>query len=812
MAMTAISPASAFPMHGGGLTSTTISHGSQDSVPHVIGVRDLGRKNPVSMVHVSLLLNYNHQSELDQLVQNQGSRRSPLYHRFLTASQFNNYFAPTPAQEQRVLFALKAAGFTITHRYPNRTLIDAQAPSIFVERFFTTEIHSVVQYRGAKSLGTHYTNVRPVQLPSSIADIVKTASVNDLIIAHTPHKVRFVGPNPALLALSGHGDRKLVPHHFVIPKHIALRHHGVRSSATNVLTNPGFETGAVNDGWSQCGNVSAYVVTTHPHTGSYDNLDGKKTTGEPNGDSGVCQEVTVPSNGVLTAYLYQLSNEANTTYAYQEADLLNSSGDVILNLYTSVNNKAAWVQGSWNLSAYAGQTVYLYFGVHGDGYSGLTTQQFVDDVSLTSGTASPTPTPTAAPTATPTAKPTATPTAKPTATPTAAPTTKPTATPTAAPTTKPTATPTAAPTATPTSSPTSAPGACNGAADNGAFSGSDGFLATGVAKAFDFPVQHGCNGAGVTVGVIIDSPIEQSDITAYLKAAGVTQVGTITNVAVDGGGTYSSSTSSDSVEASLDVETIIGLAPGVNIRVYNFPSLSDQDIEDGYNQAVTDGVTATNSSFGGCETSDTTFTTATNSIAEQAASEGTTFEASSGDSGSNECGSDDNAEGVSSPASGTYFVGVGAVNFTQNASTGALETIVAGTDSGNGFSSGGGVSKEFALPSYQSGVSGVITSGRNSPDLSFPGVGVEVYNGSALEVDGTSWSCPEFTALIAEAAQIHGTKFGYVLPQIYSIFGGTYTDYIDVTSGTNGAYTAKAGYDQVTGIGAPSGYAWANAI
>ncbi len=799
IAAATLTPASAYPMRAFGRRPQSVS-GPVVATPHVIGVRDLGRRNPAALTRVSLLLNYRHQRELDMLVQNQGNRRSPLFHHFLTRRQFDNFFAPTMAQEMQVIRALRNSGFRITHLFPNRTIVDAIAPTRAVENFFGTEIHSVVQFRRGRSLGVHYTNVRPVTVPAGIARFVKTVSVNDLIVAHTPHLLSHYRV-PMHVALNARG-RRHVARHIRVPHRRFVRH-AIHRMTANVITNPGFETGRINDGWFQCGNVNAFVVTTHPHSGKYDNLDGKQTSGEPYGDSGVCQLVTIPTNGLLSAWLYQTSNEVNTDYAWQEADLLDQYGNVVSNLYTTVNNVNGWVQGTWDLSAYAGGQYYLYFGVHGDGYGALTTRQYVDDVSLASA-GSPTPTP--APTATPTVAPTATPTAKPTATPTAKPTATPTAKPTATPTAKPTATPTVAPTATPTA----APGGCNNAAaDNGPLSGSNGWLATGVAKAFDFPVQHGCNGAGVTVGVIIDSPVQQSDINAYLSAAGVTETGTITNVAVDGGGTYSSSQSSDSVEASLDVETIVGLAPGVNVRVYNFPSLSDQDIEDAYNQAVSDGVAATNSSFGGCETSDTPFDTATNSIAEQAASEGTTFNASSGDSGSNECGTGSAA--VSAPASDTYFVGVGSVNFTDT-STGALASITAGTDSGNGFASGGGVSVEFPLPSYQSGVAGVITSGRNSPDVALPGVGVVVYNSGALEVDGTSWSCPQFTALIAEASELHGTKFGYVLPQIYSIFGGNYTNYTDVTSGSNGAYSAKAGYDQVTGIGAPKGWAWAQAI
>jgi kumamolisin len=152
------------------------------------------------------------------------------------------------------------------------------------------------------------------------------------------------------------------------------------------------------------------------------------------------------------------------------------------------------------------------------------------------------------------------------------------------------------------------------------------------------------------------------------------------------------------------------------------------------------------------------------------------------------------------------------VNFTDNAD-GSLATITAGTDSSNGFSSGGGVSTVFAMPSYESGITGVITSGRNNPDVSFPGVGVQlVSGGSTFAVDGTSWSCPEFVAFMAEVSQVHNSRFGLVNTQLYSTFNNVYTNYTDVTSGSNGAYTAKAGFDQVVGIGAPKGWALANAL
>jgi len=749
-------------LESGPTTPESVARVTVGAVPHpsgIFAVHDVGRRASNATVRVSLTLNYNHQAELDRLVREQSDRSSGMYHHYLTTAQFNSYYAPTEAQESAVVRALQAAGFTIVHRYPNRTIVDAMARSSTVEAFFATEIHTVQQGK----FGQRYMNVKPAKIPAGIAPYIRDVSVNNLIIAKTR-------------------ARQQVNSQLTVPQ--GLQPMAAVSPMTNVIGNPGFETGSFPP-WQFCGssNMNPTISTNHPHTGTYSGRMGSTNSnaGEPYGDSGICQLITIPASGQLTAWVYRISDEADTTYAWQEADLLNSSGTRVTQFYKTVANVAGWVQISASLSAYAGQSLYLYFGVHGDGYPYLYTWQYVDDVSVSGSGATPTPSPAPTPTPQPSSSPTPTP--------------KPSSSPT----------PTPAPTATPTPS-----GGCGGAALNGPLSSSNGWLATGVAKAFDYPVQHGCNGSGQTVAVEIDTPITTSDVNTYLSAAGVTHTGSITNVAVDGGGNASSS---DYLETALDVETISGLAPAANVRVYNFPDLSDQSIEDGYNQTVSDGIaTVVNSSFGGCESADTPFANTTNSIAQQAAAKGMTFSASSGDSGSNECSG---SLGVSAPAGGPYFVSVGAVNFTSN-SSGTLTSITAGSDSANGFQSGGGVSTVFALPSYQSGVSGTNSSGRNQPDVSLPGVGVAVYaasQGGWLKVDGTSWSSPEFVAFMAEVNQDRNTHYGFVNPNLYTVFKNTsYTDYTDVTSGTNGAYNAVTGYDLVTGIGAPKGWSLANAL
>ncbi len=207
------------------------------------------------------------------------------------------------------------------------------------------------------------------------------------------------------------------------------------ATGTNVVSNPGFESGSLSP-WTACGSVSGPKTSTvQAHTGTYSALIGTTSSPEVNGTKAVCQTVTVPASpATLSFWVYEGTNDT-IKYASQTAELLSTSGSVLTTLYSEAKSTGGWVQKTFDISSYAGQTVQLYVGISGDGYSSDYVYTYLDDVSLTSTSAtaspSPTPTPSAAPTATssPTAKPSASPTAsaKPTATPTVAPTASPTA-------------------------------------------------------------------------------------------------------------------------------------------------------------------------------------------------------------------------------------------------------------------------------------------------------------------------------------------------------------------------------------------------
>ncbi|MYW21910.1 hypothetical protein GT039_41645, partial [Streptomyces sp. SID2955] len=146
-------------------------------------------------------------------------------------------------------------------------------------------------------------------------------------------------------------------------------------SSAQLLANPGFESG--DTGWS----ASSGVITTDSgeaaHGGSYKAwLDGY---GSSHTDS-VSQSVTVPAGckASLTFYLHIDTAERGST-AYDKLTV--TAGSITLATYSNANAATGYSQKSFDLSAYAGQTVTLKFNGAED--SSLQTSFVVDDTAVT---------------------------------------------------------------------------------------------------------------------------------------------------------------------------------------------------------------------------------------------------------------------------------------------------------------------------------------------------------------------------------------------------------------------------------------------
>jgi len=313
-------------------------------------------------------------------------------------------------------------------------------------------------------------------------------------------------------------------------------------------------------------------------------------------------------------------------------------------------------------------------------------------------------------------------------------------------------------------------------------------------------------GAGQTIALIdaYNDPKAASDLAAFDSYYGLAAPPSFTQLNQTGGTSLPANASPGGwgLEESLDIEWAHVIAPQAKIILYEASSNSDSDLISAAATTARNNanVTVVSMSFGGGEDSSET------SLDSVFTSSHVTFVASTGDTGSP----------AGYPSYSPNVIAVGGTTLSVSSSgTWMGETAWSG--------SGGGTSTVEAEPAYQQSVQ--TTGSRTTPDVAMdanPGSGVPVYDSydegtSApwITVGGTSLASPMFAGLIAIADQgrvINGlsvlnTKSNpaasnttQALPLLYT---APQSDFHDITSGSNGGFSAGPGYDEVTGRGSP---------
>ncbi|MEW1825393.1 S53 family peptidase [Streptomyces sp. NPDC088196] len=301
-------------------------------------------------------------------------------------------------------------------------------------------------------------------------------------------------------------------------------------------------------------------------------------------------------------------------------------------------------------------------------------------------------------------------------------------------------------------------------------------------------------GSGQKIALLEFDGFQQSNITKYDTNYSLGSP-TPTVSKVDGG---SGSLGDGQVEVELDIEVLHAIAPKANVTVFEGPN-SDAGEVDTYQAIVDSGIPTTSISWGASESQRTTSNiNAVDAVFKAGAAEGLGFYAASGDDGSDDAG--DGTTTVDYPASDPYVTGVGGTTLTvTSANAWSKETAWSG--------GGGGKSSVFKIPSWQTAVQKSAGGGyRQVPDVSAlanPSPGVSIYSqGSWGTVGGTSAAAPEWAAFGAlynqQAAAAGKANLGFANPALYTASG---TGFHDITSGSNGAYSAASGWDFTTGWG-----------
>jgi kumamolisin len=319
-----------------------------------------------------------------------------------------------------------------------------------------------------------------------------------------------------------------------------------------------------------------------------------------------------------------------------------------------------------------------------------------------------------------------------------------------------------------------------------------------LAGIYGFP--KGFDGTGQKVAVIeLGGGYVQSDLDAYFHSLGLpVTVKPVIFVSINGATNAPGDPNGADGEVMLDLCVIGGMAPGCQLYCYMADN-TDAGFLDAIAQAIKDGMNVISISWGGAENQWAPASiSAMNSAFASAQVAGITVTVAAGDNGS---GDGEPGQHVDFPASSPYVLACGG---TSLPSTSPLTEVV-WNDGSNGGATGGGVSALFPLPSWQAKANVPGSKMRGVPDVAGnadPETGWNIIvDGQAMVIGGTSAVAPMWAALAACLNQALGKPVGFLNPSLYALAGWDR----DITSGNNGTYTARAGYDCCTGQGVPIG-------
>jgi len=369
-----------------------------------------------------------------------------------------------------------------------------------------------------------------------------------------------------------------------------------------------------------------------------------------------------------------------------------------------------------------------------------------------------------------------------------------------------------------------------------------------VATIYDITPAYnaGFNGAGESIAVVGQSDIVMTDVENFQAAAGFTPVKDPIRVLAST--TNPGPKSGDESESDLDVEYTSTIANGATIYFV----FSSQGAFDALSYAVQNKTAPIISvSYGVCEIAlGLAGYSSVNAILAQAASQGQSVIAASGDAGSTDCSgtmglttAKQQAIAVDFPSSSQYATGMGGTEFptadVSGAGAGSYWLAANGSDvitsaikyipeqvwnddvaEGTLASGGGGTSTFTSRPTWQTGVPG-IPSGtmRLVPDISLSSSNFnapyllcssdtstkvtgscahgfrDTNNTNLTTAGGTSFAAPIFAGMVAIINQKLGKSQGLLNPALYTLAANASTygsAFHDITSSGNQCLVSSA--------------------
>jgi subtilase family serine protease len=378
----------------------------------------------------------------------------------------------------------------------------------------------------------------------------------------------------------------------------------------------------------------------------------------------------------------------------------------------------------------------------------------------------------------------------------------------------------------------------------------------------------GFDGTGQAIAVAGQSEVNNVDLDAFRTASGL-PARTASNFVrqlVPSSGT-ATVVSGDVGESSIDLEWSHGVAKGAKVIFVYVGNNANFNVFDAFTYAIDQNLAPILSmSYGNCEQNlPSAFLTSVQQLTQQAAMQGQTIAAASGDFGAADC---DTAPGlpaqgglgVDIPGALPYVTSVGGSGFSgdiaspatfwnaaNNGVNGSAKSYIGETTWNDTVlvtalsAGGGGASVLFSKPSWQTGAGVPNDGARDVPDIALAaGPNHDGYmlcvtdagqsqlpcssgfldsTGVPDVAGGTSFGAPTFAGIVAILNQKTGAKQGNINPSLYALSAANVGAFHDITTGNNivpcdpatvdcptsgtaqYGFSAGVGYDQVTGLG-----------
>lgn len=336
-----------------------------------------------------------------------------------------------------------------------------------------------------------------------------------------------------------------------------------------------------------------------------------------------------------------------------------------------------------------------------------------------------------------------------------------------------------------------------------------------LAEIYCFPKQT--SGKGQCVALLeFAGGYNTQDLQTYFGRLGL-KPPSIVDVPLAGASTSATGNLMLDGEVTLDIEVLGAAAPAAELVIYYAPNTTDGWVR-AIHEVVADDVrkpSVLSISWGQVESQwPSQAVRAIEEALTTAALLGITVCASAGDHGS----ADGALQGahVSYPASSSFVLACGGTKLDAAGNVFKDEVVwneIGNPDAVFPGATGGGISELFPVPAFQAtadvppSANDNQTRGRGVPDVA---ANADPSSGYLVTVDGittvsggTSAAAPLWAALIARLNEALNSRVGLIHPSLYRLQGGS--AFRAITSGNNGAYQARAGWNPCTGWGTPLG-------